>query len=104
MAKFDVTIEPTAESDLRGILRYITEILKEPFAAGRIFYSIKEHILTLDQSPLRYPLVRDELFAARGLRRMPAENYSVFYTADENSNEVHVLRVLYNRREWQNLI
>jgi len=102
--KFDVIIEPTAESDLRGILRYITETLKEPSTAKRILYSVKEHILTLDQIPLRYPPVRDELLAARGLRRMPAENYSVFYVADENLNEVHVIRVLYNRREWQNLL
>ena len=104
MDKFDVFIEPTAESDLIGILRYITEILKEPNTAGQIYYSIKEQILSLKQTPLRYPLVRDELFAARGLRKMPVKNYSVFYAADETLNEVHILRVLYNRREWQNLL
>ena len=104
MDEFDVIIETTAESDLRGILCYIMKTLKEPVTAGRIYFSIKEQIMTLTQMPLRFPLVRDELFAAHGLRRMPAENYSVFYVADEALAKVHVLRVLYNRREWQNLL
>jgi len=102
--KYDVIIEPTAESDLRGILRYITKTLKEPVTAERIYFSVKDQIMTLDQMPRRFPLVRDELFAVRGLRKMPIENYSVFYVADENTKEIHILRVLYNRREWQNLL
>ena len=104
MVKFNIIIETTAVSDLRGILRYITETLKEPVIAKRIYYSIKEQIMTLDKMPLRYPLVLDNSFAARCLRKMPVENYSVFYRADEVKKEVHVLRVLYNRREWQNLL
>ena len=104
MAKFKIIVEITAVSDLRGILRYITETLKEPAIARRIYYSIKEQIMTLDKMPLRHPLVLDKSFAARGLRKMPAENYSVFYRADEDRKEVHVLRVLYNRREWRNLL
>lgn len=104
MGKYEVVIETTAISDLRGILRYITETLKEPAVAERIYSSIKEKITTLNQMPLRFPHVRDELLAARGLRWMPAENYSVFYVVDELLEEVHVLRVLHNRREWQNLL
>jgi toxin ParE1/3/4 len=97
-------IEITAAFDLRSILKYITEILKEPVTGKRIYDSIKKQILTLEQMPLRYPLVGDEVFAARGLRKMPVENYFVFYVADEKRGEVHVLRVLYNRREWRDLL
>jgi toxin ParE1/3/4 len=97
-------METTAVSDLRGILHYITNTLKEPAAAKRIFNSIKEQINDLNQMPSRFPLVSDELFAARGLRKMPAENYYVFYVVNEALKQVHILRVLYNRREWQNLL
>jgi toxin ParE1/3/4 len=89
---------------MRGILRYITETLKEPVIAQRIYSSIKKQIMALDQMPLRFPFVRDELFAARGLRKMPVENYFVFYVVDESLKEVHILRVLYNRRDWQSLL
>jgi len=101
---YEVIIEATADSDLRGILKYITEVLKEPTIARRIYSSIKDKILSLMQMPLRNPLVREELFASKGLRWMPAENYSVFYVVDEDLKEVHILRVLYNRREWQALL
>ena len=104
MAAFSIIIETTAVSDLRGILRYITGTLKEPVTAQRIYSSIKEQIMTLSHMPLRYALVNDDFFATRGLRKMSAENYSVFYVADETKNEAHVLRVLYNRRDWQNLL
>ena len=104
MAEFDISIEETAESDLRGIVRYIAETLKEPLAANRIYSSVKKQISTLCHMPCRYPLVKDEKFAARGLRMMPTENYLVFYVANEAKNEVDVLRVIYNRREWQNLL
>jgi toxin ParE1/3/4 len=104
MAAFRVIIETTAISDLRDILRYITETLKAPQTAQQIYISLKGQILTLDHMAFRYPLVNYETFAARGLRKMPVENYLVFYVADKAKKEVHILRVLHNRREWRNLL
>jgi len=104
VGEFKVIIETTAESDLLGILRYITETLKEPATAKRIYFSIKEKINNLKIIPQRHPLVRDEVLATRGLRWMPAENYSVFYIVNEYEYKVNVLRILYNRREWQNIL
>ena len=104
MKKYKVIIEVPAEFDLREAMRYITKTLKEPATASRIYRSIKDKILRLDQMPLRFPLVRDKALAARGLHWMPAENYSVFYVVDENESTVNVLRILYSRREWQTLL
>ena len=104
MDEYNVIVETTADSDLRSILRYITETLKEPVAAKRIYFSIKEKISNLDHMPQRHPTVRDETLANRGVRWMPAENYSVFYVINESERKVKVLRILYNRRDWQNLL
>ena len=104
MDEYSVIIETTAKSDLRDILRYITETLKEPVVAKRIYFSIKDKIENLDYMPQRHPLVRDETLAGRGLRWMPSENYSVFYIINEENRKVNVLRVLHGRRDWQNLL
>ena len=104
MDEYSVIIETTAKSDLRGLLRYITETLKEPVAAKRIYFSIKDKIENLYHMPQRHPLVRDEALAGRGLRWMPAENYSVFYVINEENKKVNVLRVLHGRRDWQSLL
>ena len=104
MKKYKVIIEAPAEFDLREAIHYITETLKEPATARRIYRSIKDKILKLDQMPLRFPFVRDKVLASRGLHWMPVENYSVFYVVDEDERTVNVLRILYSRREWQVLL
>ena len=101
---FDVILETTASLDLYGILDYIKEVLKAPESAERVYWSIKDQVLSLDEMPYRFPLVREEPFASMGVRLMPVESYNAFYIIDEQKNNVHVFRILYNRREWQNIL
>lgn len=102
--EFDVIIEFSAEKDLYGILTYISETLLEPAVAKRIYCSIKEQILSLSSMPLRYALIDEEPYRSMGIRKIPIENYIAFYIVDESHKTVHVFRILYNRREWRNLI
>lgn len=104
MTRYEVAIEHPAQRDLYQILHYIAEVLKEAAIAGRIYTSIKEQVLTLGEMPLRHGVVRVQPHAALGIRRFPVENYMVFYVVDEEKHRVHVLRILYNRREWQNIL
>jgi len=101
---YDVVFETTATIDLYGILDYITDVLKAPASAQRVYWSIKDHVLSLDGMPYRFPLVREEPFASYGVRFMPVENYYAFYVIAEETKEVRVLRILYSKREWQNLL
>jgi plasmid stabilization system protein ParE len=102
--KYRVILENPAKFDLHGILQYITNVLKAPVAARRIYQSIKTQIKTLEEFPQRCKLVDDELLAVRGVRSLSVENYIAFFVIDESAREVHVLRVLYSRREWQKLL
>lgn len=102
--EFNVIIESSAEKDLYGILTYISETLLEPAVAKRIYLSIKEQILSLSSMPLRYALIDEEPYRSMGIRKIPVENYFAFYFVDESGKTVHVFRILYNRREWHNLI
>jgi len=104
LTEYKVIIELPAQRDLQGILRYITDTLKEPVIARRIFTSIKEQILTLSQMPLRHSVVQDQPYSAMGVRKLLVENYVAFYIINEEKCEVHVLRILYIRREWQNIL
>jgi len=102
--KYEVILETTASLDLYGILDYITEVLKAPESAERVYWSIKEQVLSLDEMPYRFPLVCEEPFASMGVRLMPVESYNAFYIIDEQKRNVHIFRILYNRREWQNIL
>ena len=103
MTQYKIEIAQPAVQDLQDILDYISNTLKEPAAAQRIYTSIKKEILTLAFMPERNRVVDDEPYAVMGVRRLFAENYVVFYVVDKGRSCVHVLRVLYNRREWQSL-
>ena len=104
METFEVFVETSAEMDLLGILEYIAKTLKEPEIAKRIYFSIKAKISTLEKMPLRNKIVAEEPYRSLGIRPLYIENYTAFYDVDEDKHEVHVLRVLYCRRQWQNLL
>ena len=104
MTQYKIEIAQPAVQDLQDILGYISNTLKEPATAQRIYTSIKTEILTLASMPERNRVVDDEPYAAMGVRRLFVENYVVFYVVDKGRNCVHVLRVLYNRREWQSIL
>jgi len=104
MIEYKVILETTAVLDLRGILDYIIDVLKQPKTAERIFLSIEKQVMTLTHMPARHNIVTDEPYASFGVRRMPVESYIAFYVIDEKKHEVRVLRILYNRREWRRLL
>jgi len=102
--KYNVILETTASSDLHSILDYITNVLKEPKTAVQIFSAIKEKVLSLDELPHRQGIVKDEPYKSLGVRWLPIEGYMAFYVIDEDQRTVHVLRILYHRRNWQNFL
>ena len=99
---YKVVMDDLATSDLRGILFYITDALKEPVVAKRIYRSIKEKIKTLNRNPHRCKVEEMQPFHALGLRRLSVENYSAFFVINEETKAVHILRILHSRRKWQN--
>ena len=104
LTEYKVIIERPGQRDLKDILHYIMYTLKEPEIAKRIYATIKEQILTLGKMPFRHSTVLDQPYAEMGVRKLLVENYNVFYIINETKCEVHVLRILYNRREWQNIL
>lgn len=104
MKKYKVSIVKQAKEDMRDTFKYIAKDLCEPQVANRIYNSIYLKIVSLETMPNRNSLIDDEPYKARGVRMLLAENYRIFYIVDENDESVKVLRVIYNRREWKNLI
>ena len=60
--------------------------------------------MSLAEMPTRYAMVADEHLAAQGIRKLPVENYIVFYVVSEQDKTVTVIRILYGRRDWEQLL
>ena len=104
MDVYRVNITEPAENDLRDIARYISSQLNAPTTALNMVQTIKEAIATLKTSPFAHPLVRDERLAAIGYRPLLIKNYIAFYIVHKKEKVVDVDRILYGRRDWQNLL
>ena len=53
---------------------------------------LEDRINKLDNLPKRFPKCKNEI------RFMPVDNYLVFYTVDDVSKNVSILRVMYGKR------
>lgn len=104
MEKYYIEITEPAENDLFEIKRYISEELLEPRVAERIIDKIAEGIFELEEMALRNALVLDERLALNGIRKLSIDNYIVFYIVDEGRRTVTIIRSLYCRRDWANLL
>ena len=101
---YQVYISSSAEKDLADIGRYIFYELSAPVAAFSMIEAAQKAIEGLSEMPHRYALVLDERLAAMGYRKIIVKNYIVFFSVDEKEKAVNVERILFGRRDWQNLL
>ena len=96
---YSVVITEQAEEDLRGIFEYISFTLYEPGYAAHKLQKLEQAISRLNDMPERYKEYEEEPWETLGLRKMPVDNYNVFYHVDNEQRRVTVLRILYNKRD-----
>lgn len=65
---------------------------------------IVDTVESLRAFPTSCPLVRDTLLKNVGLRMTYFENYNIFYIYNEMEDVIYVIRILYNRADWQNIL
>ena len=104
MKNYKVLITQPAIEDLQNIVDYIATELKEPSTAKKLIGKIKEAIMSLAEMPTRHALVADEDLAVQGIRWLMVDNYMIFYIVAEKNRTVVVIRILYGRRDWINLL
>lgn len=78
--------------------------LKEPSAAKNLVQKIKTSVMGLAELPFSHALVNDESLTGQGIRQTMVDNYMIFFLASEKDNTVTVIRILYGRGNWINLL
>ncbi|MDR3543865.1 MAG: type II toxin-antitoxin system RelE/ParE family toxin [Desulfosporosinus sp.] len=104
MKKHSILMTHTATEDLKSIASYVANELQEPSIAKKLVGNIKEVIMSLEQMPTRYSLLRDANLASQGMRKIMVDNYVVFYIVYEKDQIVTIVRILHSRRDWVNLL
>jgi len=101
---FKINYTTLAEEDLLSTLDYISGILKSPSAAENLLNAIEENIKILEENPFIFPLDQDEYIHKLGIRYILIKNYFLFYTIEEDTGTVSIIRIMYARRDWINLL
>lgn len=96
--KYTVDITLSADKDMRSIVEYIAVTLSSPNSALSQLTRFEEKINSLEELPFRFPVYKNDI------RFVPVDNYLVFYTADEAAKTVSIIRVMYGKRDVENLI
>ena len=102
MRIFDVKLSLEYEDSLIGIIEYLNGF--SPLIGAKYYEMIQEKVFSLAIMPLRCPLVRDDRLAEKGVRKISAKNYDIFFIVDENSGIVYVERILYSSMAFDILL
>jgi toxin ParE1/3/4 len=99
-----VNITDAAEQDILYTVNYISDVLKAPAAANNLLDEIEKYEKILEETPNIYPFVPDEYLAEKGIKFVMVKNYMLFFIVGEDEKTVYVIRFLYGRRDWKNIL
>ena len=102
--KYTLHITAAAEDDLRGAADYIEYVLMNPQASAELVEAAAEVLTALTEHPERRALPSDPVLRAWGVRFVRVKNYLAFYTVDEAAERVNIIRFLYAKRNWMDIL
>ena len=65
---------------------------------------IEEKLNFLSTNPLVYEIENDDYLQERSIRSVLVRSHLVFYIVNQDLEEVIILRILYARRNWLNIL
>jgi len=101
---YSLNITDIAEDDILATASYIANELKNPIAANNLLDDIEKYEKILEDTPAIYPFVHDKHLAGKGIKYVIIKNFLLFYTIDEKNKIINVIRFLYGRRDWKNIL
>ena len=102
MHKYETEYSKEAKQDLIEIKSYIKDTLKQPTVAKTLISRIRKKIDMLEDNPKIYAIVDLDKIKKFQIRKFAIDNYIVFYIV--KGNKIQIVRILYGRKNWNNLI
>ncbi len=100
---YNISFTDISRKELRQIYLYIKINLESPLTAKDLIKTILISIKDLNFMPNRFPIYK-ELNNGITIRRMPVENFTVFYSVDDTKERVVIHKVIYSKRDIDKLI
>jgi plasmid stabilization system protein ParE len=101
---YKLKISKLYDLDVDSCYGYINDTLKNPKASYNLIREIKEKLILICENPKIKPLVRDDYLANLGYRLINIKKYLLFYIIGEDNKHIKIVRFLYGRRDWMNIL
>ncbi len=101
---YRLVITRLADSDLVEIVDYISTELSNPSAALGFLDEVELQYEHLRSNPRIFPVCLDSRLAEKEYRKVIVGNHLMLFRIDEEADTVYVLRVVYHRRDYINLL
>ncbi len=102
--KYRLKFTRKAESDLDGIIEYISLELCNQRAAADFLDKLKKVLDETGMFPQSGSQVDNELLGNSEIRKKIVNNYILYYISDDETEEIKVLRIAYARRNIDEIL
>ena len=102
MKKYSIEYSRESKQDLIEIKRYIKYNLQETEIAQNLISKIRKEIKNLTNNPDIYSIIDDDIIKKLEIRKLIVDNYIIFYRV--KSYSIQIVRIMYGRRNWINLL
>lgn len=99
MKSYQIIVTPDAEADLAEIRDYIAYKLRSPETAIEYLEDLKSEIQKLSHRGTSIAPVPEEPWHSRGLRKVTAKKFYIYYLVREDVAAVFVMNVIYTGRD-----
>ncbi len=104
VSEFSYKLTTKAEADLDGIVSYIAVQLENSQAATGFLNKFQDAIHEACSFPESGSLVVNEFLPYKDIRKKLVGNYIMYYFPDMNAGTVYILRVIYGRRNLDEIL
>lgn len=102
--QYSVYYSPEAKADLKSVYTYIAFSLHAKIAAKAQTDRLRKEIRSLSFMPERYERVDWEPWHSQGVRKVPVDNYIVYYRTNGENLSVEIVRIFYGGRDIEGII
>lgn len=93
-----------AKADLKAVYSYIAFSLHAKIAAKAQTDRLRKEIRSLSFMPERYERVDWEPWHSQGVRKVPVDNYIVYYRTNGEDLSVEIVRIFYGGRDVEGIV